>query len=93
MKISLVLLTLLLAAPWTGSQGLSFRRPGITCCSKEKFFRRKIPEFRIKGYQYTASLCPHRAALVKLSKGTLCVDPDVGWFQKYLQQKPTLTST
>ncbi|NXE87295.1 CCL5 protein, partial [Menura novaehollandiae] len=93
MKISLLLLTLLLAAVWTGSQGSSFRSPGVKCCSSEMFFPRKIPAFRIKSYQYTASRCSHKAALVKLPKGTVCVNPEAGWFRDYLKQKkPTNTS-
>ncbi|NWV49347.1 CCL13 protein, partial [Daphoenositta chrysoptera] len=95
MKISLALLVLLLAAAWAGRQGVSFRSSKATCCSKEMFSRRKIPEFRIKGYQDTAPSCTHRAALVMLSRGMVCVDPEERWFQKYLrkQKKPTSTST
>ncbi|NXO44505.1 CCL13 protein, partial [Locustella ochotensis] len=96
MKISLALLILLLAAAWTGSQGISFRSSRAQCCSKEMFSRRKIPEFRIRGYVYTAPSCTHRAALVKLLKGIwVCVDPEESWFQEYLrkQKKPNSTST
>ncbi|XP_039576700.1 C-C motif chemokine 7-like [Passer montanus] len=95
MKISLALLVLLLAAAWTGSQGLSFRRSSPSCCSKGMFSRRKIPEFKILGYLETASSCTHRAVLVKLAKGMVCVDPEEKWFQEYLrkQKKPNSTST
>ncbi|NXK65794.1 CCL13 protein, partial [Sylvietta virens] len=97
MKISLALLILLLAAAWTGSQGMSFRssRGNVPCCSKEKFSRQKIPGFRIRGYLYTPPSCAHRAVLVKLLKGMVCVDPEERWFQQYLrkQKKPNSTST
>ncbi|NXQ57291.1 CCL13 protein, partial [Anthoscopus minutus] len=87
MKISLALLILLLAAAWTGSQGISFRSSRATCCSKEKFSRRKIPEVKIQSHLYTAPSCTHRAVLVKLQKGTVCVDPQERWFQEYLRKK------
>ncbi|NXR96320.1 CCL13 protein, partial [Hypocryptadius cinnamomeus] len=94
MKISLALLILLLAAAWTGSQGMSFRSSRSNCCSKKMFYHRKIPAFRIRDYQKTASTCTHRAVLVKLSKGMVCVDPEEKWFQEYLrkQKKPNSTS-
>ncbi|NWV12015.1 CCL13 protein, partial [Ptilonorhynchus violaceus] len=93
MKISLALLVLLLAAAWTGSQGMSFRSSRVTCCSKEDISRRKIPEFKIKDYQYTASPCPHKAVLVKLPKATVCVDPEVKWFRNYQRKKKQQNST
>ncbi|NWZ02321.1 CCL13 protein, partial [Loxia curvirostra] len=95
MRISLALLILLLAAAWTGSQGMSFRSSRAQCCSKEMFFPRKIPEFRIRGYLETAPSCTHRAVLVKLLKGMVCVDRKEKWFQEYLrkQKQPNSTST
>ncbi|NXX25009.1 CCL13 protein, partial [Nicator chloris] len=95
MKISSALLILLLAAAWTGSQGMSFRSSRGTCCSKEMFSRQKIPEFRIQGYLYTPPTCTHRAVLVKLPKGMVCVDPQERWFQRFLrkQKKSNSTST
>ncbi|RLV90583.1 hypothetical protein DV515_00014389 [Chloebia gouldiae] len=63
MKISLALLILLLAAAWTGSQGLSLRSSKTYCCSKEMFSRREIPAFKIQGYLETPSTCSHRAVL------------------------------
>ncbi|NXS35290.1 CCL26 protein, partial [Pomatostomus ruficeps] len=94
MKISVALLIVLLAAAWTGSQGMSFRSSRVTCCSRERLFRRKILEFWIRGYQYTAPSCAHQAVVVKLLKGTVCVDPEQGWFQEYLrkQKQPNSTS-
>ncbi|NXO78776.1 CCL13 protein, partial [Sitta europaea] len=95
MKISLALLILLLAATWTGSQGMSFRSSKVKCCSEKMFARQKIPAFRIKGYQPTASTCPRRAVLVEMLKGLVCVDPEERWFQEYLrkEKKPNSTST
>ncbi|NXE66805.1 CCL13 protein, partial [Calcarius ornatus] len=95
MRISLALLVLLLAAAWTGSQGLSFRSSRAKCCSKKMFHHGKIPEFRIRGYLETASTCTHRAVLVKLLRGMVCVDPEKKWFQEYLrrQKNPNSTST
>ncbi|NXR62072.1 CCL13 protein, partial [Rhadina sibilatrix] len=95
MKISLALLILLLAAAWTGSQGMSFRSSRGECCPREKFYTRRIPAVRIQGYLYTAPTCSHRAVLVKLLKGRVCVDPEERWFQEYLrkQKKPNSTST
>ncbi|XP_041278932.1 C-C motif chemokine 13-like [Onychostruthus taczanowskii] len=95
MKISLALLILLLAAAWTGSQGMSFRRSRANCCSKGMFSHRKIPEFRIRGYLQTAPTCTHRAVLVKLPKGMVCVDPEEKWLQEYLrkQKEPNSTTT
>ncbi|NXI09567.1 CCL5 protein, partial [Irena cyanogastra] len=93
MKISVALLVLLLAAAWTGSQGLSFRSSRANCCSQ--LSHRRIPEFRIQSYQHTSPGCSRRAVFVKLLKGTVCVDPEAKWFQEYLskQQKPNSTST
>ncbi|NWT59432.1 CCL5 protein, partial [Erythrocercus mccallii] len=95
MKVSMALLILLLAAACTGSQGISFRSSRRPCCSKEMFHTRKIPEFRIQGYLHTASSCTHRAVLVKLLRGSVCVDPEQRWFQEYLrkQKKSNNTST
>ncbi|NXA20965.1 CCL1 protein, partial [Ibidorhyncha struthersii] len=89
MKVfSLALLTLLLAALWTGSQGVSFRSPYAVCCYKEMFIRQKIPAFLIRSYQNTPSHCSRRAVLVELLKGKkFCVDPEEGWFQQYQKQK------
>ncbi|KFR01257.1 C-C motif chemokine 4, partial [Nipponia nippon] len=85
MKVfSLALLTLLLAAPWTGSQGVSFRSPYSACCYKEMFVRQKIPVFLIRSYQETPSRCSHRAMRVEMLKGRkFCVDPEEHWFQQY----------
>ncbi|KAM6296705.1 C-C motif chemokine 4 homolog [Aegotheles albertisi] len=96
MKIfSLALLTLLLAALWTGSQGISFRSPYSVCCYKEMFIRKKIPAAFIRSYQETPSHCSRKAVRVELQKGRkFCVDPAEDWFQQYLRQKkPTSTST
>ncbi|NXN84102.1 CCL2 protein, partial [Bombycilla garrulus] len=93
MKISLALLVLLLAAACTGSHAMSFRSSSITCCSEKMFHRKKIPEFRIQGYQDTASGCTRRAVLVKLQRGMVCVDPEERWFQKYLRKQKKLNST
>ncbi|NXB10167.1 CCL13 protein, partial [Cnemophilus loriae] len=95
MKISLALLILLLAAAWTGSQGRSFRSSRVICCSKEMFSRQKIAEFRIQGYKDTAPNCTHKAVLVKLQKGMVCVNPKEKWLQEYLrkQKKPNSTSS
>ncbi|NXY58185.1 CCL26 protein, partial [Callaeas wilsoni] len=95
MKLSLALLILLLAAACTGSQGMALRSSRVTCCSKEKFSHKKIPESIIQGYRYTSSSCTHKAVLVKLQKGMVCVDPEEGWLQRYLrkQKKPNSTST
>ncbi|NXB88482.1 CCL5 protein, partial [Vidua chalybeata] len=95
MKISLAMLILLLAAAWTGSQGMSLRSNKAECCSEKKFFHRKIPEFKIQGYLETPSTCTYRAVLVKLQKGLVCVDPEKKWFQEYLrkQKKSNSTST
>ncbi|NXT70606.1 CCL13 protein, partial [Chaetops frenatus] len=95
MKISWALLILLLAAACPGSQGMAFRSSRVSCCSKEMFSRRKIPEFRIQGYLPTAPTCTHKAVLVRLKKGRVCVDPDERWFQEYLrkQKQPSSSST
>ncbi|KFQ55123.1 PREDICTED: C-C motif chemokine 1-like [Nestor notabilis] len=89
MKVfSLALLTVLLAALWTGSQGVSFRSPYSACCYKEMFIRQKIPALLIKSYQETPSHCSRRAVRVELLKGKkFCVDPKEGWFQQYQRQK------
>ncbi|NXH36703.1 CCL26 protein, partial [Myiagra hebetior] len=93
MKISLALLILLLAAACAGRQGVSFRSSKVTCCPKEKFSHRKIPEAKILEYRYTSSTCTHKAVLVTLPGGMVCVDPEERWFQKYLRkQKPNSTS-
>ncbi|NXH43366.1 CCL5 protein, partial [Dicaeum eximium] len=95
MKISTALLILLLAAAWTGSQGMSFRSSRANCCSQGMFYRRKIPESKIQGYQYTSASCSPRAVLVALPKGMVCVDPEKRWFREYLkkQKNPNSTST
>ncbi|KFP70080.1 C-C motif chemokine 13 [Acanthisitta chloris] len=94
MKIcSLALLTLLLAATWTGSQGMSFRSSPSMCCYKGMFIHQKIPASRIKSYQNTSSLCPYKAVIVELPRGKFCVDPKRDWFQQYLKQKSITTST
>ncbi|XP_063258333.1 C-C motif chemokine 5-like [Prinia subflava] len=96
MKISLALLILLLAAAWTGSQGMSFRSSRGRCCSKEKLYSKETPGLRIQDYLYTPPTCPHRAVLVKLLKGIwVCADPEKRWFQEYLkkQKKPNSSST
>ncbi|XP_069730282.1 C-C motif chemokine 13 [Phaenicophaeus curvirostris] len=89
MKIfSLALLTLLLAALWIGSQGLSFRSPYSKCCYKKMFIRQKIPAFLIRSYQKTPSHCSRKAVLVELLKGKkFCVDPEESWFHQYQQQQ------
>ncbi|NXC55029.1 CCL5 protein, partial [Aleadryas rufinucha] len=95
MKSSLALLLLLLAAAWAGRKGSSFRSSTVTCCPKEKFFPRRIPEAKIQEYQYTSSACTHKAVLVTLPGGMMvCVDPEKKWFQKYLrkQKQPNSTS-
>ncbi|XP_066058148.1 C-C motif chemokine 7-like [Chamaea fasciata] len=92
MKISLALLILLLAAAWTGSQGMSFRSPRGRCCTK--FYHKEISESKIQGYQYTPSNCPLRAVLVKLPQVQVCVDPRKRWLQMYLRkQMSNCTST
>ncbi|NXO18289.1 CCL26 protein, partial [Oriolus oriolus] len=93
MKISLALLVLLLAAAWAGGQGVSFRSSKVTCCSKEMFSHRKIPEAKIQEYRYTAPSCTHKAVLVKLPAAIVCVDPKEKWFQKYLRKQKKLNST
>ncbi|NXP51107.1 CCL4 protein, partial [Heliornis fulica] len=89
MKVSsLALLTLLLLALWTGSQGLSFRSHYGTCCYKEMFVWKKIPVYLIRSYEKTPSHCSHKAVRVELLKGRkYCVDPEEGWFQQYLRKK------
>ncbi|NWH39480.1 CCL13 protein, partial [Chloropsis hardwickii] len=95
MKIAVALLVLLLAAAWTGSQGLSFRRSSPPCCSKEQFSSKRIPHFKIQSYQKTPSNCPLKAVIVKLPKWSVCVDPEAKWFKDYLrkQEKPKSTSS
>ncbi|NXQ95532.1 CCL4 protein, partial [Sagittarius serpentarius] len=87
MKVfSLALLTLLLMALWTGSQGISFRSPYSACCYREMFIQKKIPAFLIRSYQKTPSHCSRKAVRVELRKGKkICVDPEEGWFQQYQQ--------
>ncbi|XP_014808619.1 PREDICTED: C-C motif chemokine 13-like [Calidris pugnax] len=89
MKVfSLALITLLLAAIWTESQGVSFRSPYGKCCYKDMFFKDKIPSSLIKSYQNTPPHCSRRAVRVELLQGKKgCVDPKEPWFQKYLQKK------
>ncbi|XP_030328578.1 C-C motif chemokine 13-like [Strigops habroptila] len=96
MKVfSLALLTLLLVALWTGSQGVSFRSPYSACCYKDMFIRQKIPALLIKSYQKTPSHCSRKAVRVELLKGKkFCVDPKEDWFRQYQRQKEsTRTST
>ncbi|NWW44048.1 CCL4 protein, partial [Pedionomus torquatus] len=96
MKVfSLAIITLLLAALWTRSQGVSFRSPYSTCCYKEMFIKQKIPGSLIRSYQKTPSHCSRRAVRVELLRGKkFCVDPEERWFQQYLRQKEsTSTST
>ncbi|NWI36388.1 CCL4 protein, partial [Picathartes gymnocephalus] len=93
MKISLALLILLLAAACPGSRGMTFRSSRVTCCSKEMFSNRKIPEVRIQGYLPTAPSCTHKAVLVQLKKGRVCVDPEQRWFQEYLRKQKKANST
>ncbi|NXK17719.1 CCL4 protein, partial [Arenaria interpres] len=95
MKVfSLALITLLLAAIWTGSQGVSFRSPYGSCCYKEMFIKKKIPSFLIRSYQNTSSHCSRRAVRVELLKGKkFCVDPEEPWFQQYLQQKESTSAS
>ncbi|NXK10730.1 CCL4 protein, partial [Herpetotheres cachinnans] len=89
MKVfSLAVLTLLLVALWTGSQGISFRSPYSMCCYKEMFTQKEIPAFLIRSYQKTPSHCSRKAVRVELLKGKkLCVDPEKSWFQKFQQQQ------
>ncbi|NXS46697.1 CCL26 protein, partial [Balaeniceps rex] len=95
MKVfSLALLTLLLVALWTGSQGISLRSRYSTCCYKEMFVRQKIPAFLIRSYQKTPSHCSRRAVRVELLKGKkFCVDPEERWFQQYRQQQESTSTT
>ncbi|XP_052660210.1 regakine-1-like [Harpia harpyja] len=95
MKVfSLALLTLLLAAIWTGSQGVSFRSSYSVCCYQKMFFWQKIPASSIKRYQKTPSHCSRKAVRVELQNGRkICVDLEQSWFQQYLQKKLTSTST
>ncbi|KAI6074291.1 C-C motif chemokine 3-like protein [Aix galericulata] len=83
---SLTLVTLLLAAVWTESWGLSFRSHGSKCCYKDMLFQKTIPASLIRSYKYTLPNCSHRAVRVELRKGRkVCVDPTEPWFQQYLQ--------
>ncbi|NWV34683.1 CCL2 protein, partial [Grantiella picta] len=95
MKVSLALLILLLAAACTDIKAASFRSTRPECCTEEMLVHKKIPPSRIQGFQYTASSCPLKAALVKLPKLAVCVDPEEKWFQYYLrmQKKPNAIST
>ncbi|NXE27245.1 CCL5 protein, partial [Ardeotis kori] len=84
----LALLTVLLAALWTGSQGVSFRSSYGPCCYKEMIIRQKIPIFLIRSYQETSSHCSRKAVRVELRKGRkFCVDPEADWFRQYQQQQ------
>ncbi|XP_010195736.1 C-C motif chemokine 13-like [Colius striatus] len=91
--LSLALLTLLLAAPWTGSQGISLRSSYAVCC--HSFIRRPISAARIRSYQETPSRCSHKAMHLELTNGKkVCVKPEASWFQQYQQQQaPTSSST
>ncbi|NXX19095.1 CCL1 protein, partial [Podargus strigoides] len=95
MKVfSLALLTLLLVALWTGSQGDSFRSNYGMCCYRNMFIQKKIPAFLIRSYDETPSHCSHKAVHVELLKGTkLCVDPKAGWFQQYKRQKKSASTS
>ncbi|KFP21150.1 C-C motif chemokine 7 [Egretta garzetta] len=95
MKVfSLALLTLLLVALWTESQGVSFRSRYSRCCYRDMFFRKKIPANLIKSYQETPSHCSHRAVYVELLKGKkFCVDPTADWFQQYQRQKASISTS
>ncbi|XP_074969155.1 C-C motif chemokine 13-like [Phalacrocorax aristotelis] len=90
----LALLTLLLVALWTGSQGASLRSSYSMCCYKNMLIREKIPASRIKKYQETPSHCSRKAMIVEVRSGRkFCVDPKEGWFQEYLQQKKSNTTS
>ncbi|NXL00011.1 CCL4 protein, partial [Mesembrinibis cayennensis] len=95
MKVfSLALLTLLLAALWTGSQGVSFRSPYGACCYKGMFIRKKIPVSLIRSYQETPSHCSHKAVRVETRKGIkFCVDPEERWFQQYRLKKESTSAS
>ncbi|NXW21254.1 CCL4 protein, partial [Circaetus pectoralis] len=95
MKVfSLALLTLLLVAIWTGSQGVSFRSSYGMCCYQVMFFRQKIPASLIVSYEKTPSHCSRKAVRVQLRKGRkICVDLEESWFQQYRRKKLTRTST
>ncbi|NWX69873.1 CCL13 protein, partial [Alca torda] len=95
MKVfSLVLLTLLLATLWTGSQGVSLRSSYSTCCYKDMFIRKKILASNIQSYQKTPSHCSHRAVRVELLNGKkFCVDPEERWFQRYQRQKKSTSAS
>ncbi|NXI73997.1 CCL3 protein, partial [Anseranas semipalmata] len=95
MKVfSLAMVTLLLAAVWSESWGLSFRKPSGTCCYKNMFIQKEIPASFIRSYQETSPHCSRRAVIVELRKGKkYCVDPTERWFQQYLRgQKPSNSS-
>ncbi|XP_062448714.1 C-C motif chemokine 13-like [Rhea pennata] len=94
MKVfSLALVSLLLAALLTETQGKSFRSPYTTCCFPEMFFQGTIPAGFIKSYRQTSPSCTRKAVIVELPKGKkVCVDPKVEWFQKYLLQRRNQTS-
>ncbi|NWH51447.1 CCL4 protein, partial [Fregata magnificens] len=95
MKVfSLALLTLLLAALWTGSQGASIRSHHSACCYKDMFVHKKIPAFLIRNYQKTPSNCSRKAVRVELLKGKkFCVDPEESWFQEYQRQKRSASTS
>ncbi|KAM8991688.1 uncharacterized protein PRD47_015782 isoform 3-T3 [Ara ararauna] len=93
MKVSsLALLSMLLAALWAGSQGVSFRSTYSACCYKDMFIWQKIPANLIKSYQETPSHCSHTAVRVEMRNGKkFCMDQD--FFQQHHGQKqPTRTS-
>uniref|UniRef100_A0A8B9S4P6 Chemokine interleukin-8-like domain-containing protein n=1 Tax=Apteryx owenii TaxID=8824 RepID=A0A8B9S4P6_APTOW len=93
MKVfSLALVSLLLAALWTETQGKSFHSHYTTCCYPEMFIRSPIPAFFIKSYRQTSPACT-RKAVIELPRGKkFCVDPKAAWFQKYLQRKNQTSS-
>ncbi|NXP03596.1 CCL4 protein, partial [Thinocorus orbignyianus] len=95
MKVfSLAMITLLLAALWTGSQGASFRSPRITCCYTNMFIKQKIHTSLIRSYQKTPSHCSHRAVRVELLNGRkFCVDLQERWFQQYLRQNESTNAS
>uniref|UniRef100_A0A8C4XRJ3 Chemokine interleukin-8-like domain-containing protein n=1 Tax=Falco tinnunculus TaxID=100819 RepID=A0A8C4XRJ3_FALTI len=89
MKVfSLAVLILLLATLWTGSQGISFRSSYGKCCYKNMFVKKEIPAAFIKDYKKTPSHCPRRAMRVEVvERRNVCVDPEETWFQNFLQQE------
>ncbi|NXL93425.1 CCL4 protein, partial [Alectura lathami] len=89
MKVfSLAMVTLLLAAVWTESWGVSLRSSYNKCCYRNMFIKKEISASLIRSYKETPSHCSHRAMIVELRKGrTFCVDPAESWFQQYLQRR------